>query len=458
MTDKLIIRPKGTLQILSRQEAEQLSTTTDNGLHELVRQCALAVLNTGSNTDDTLSLLEKHKDFDIEVTVRGRGVQIILTHPPEAALVDGELIEGIKHHLFAVLRDLVYTRNDIILSKRFDLSTSEGITNAVFHILRNARLLIPNRLPNIVVCWGGHAVSRAEYEYSKHTGYEMGLRGLDICTGCGPGVMKSPMKGAGVGHHKQRVSDGRFIGLTEPGIIAAEPPNPVVTELCILPDIEKRLEAFVRLGHGLVIFPGGVGTMEEIFYLVSILLHPQNQHIALPVVLTGPESSEQYFADLFHFLEQTIGIHAQSRLTYVHNNPEEVAREMKMAMETVRMDRRNSSDAYYFNWRLHIEPELQQRFTPSHENMANLNLKRSLPPHLLAAELRKAFSGIVAGNVKAPWMQKVKQHGPYQLHGDKDILMALDTLLRKLIEQGRMKLHGEYTPSFEIVPTQGKPS
>ncbi len=446
--NKLIIRPEGTLEILSRQEAEQLSNASDNGLHELVRQCALAVLNTGAKTDDTLSLLAQYADFDIEVTARGRGVQIILTNPPEDALVDGELIEGIKHHLFAVLRDLVYTRNDIIDSGRFDLTAPDGITNAVFHILRNARLLVPNRLPNIVVCWGGHAISRKEYDYAKHVGYEMGLRGLDVCTGCGLGAMKAPMKGAAVGHHKQRVRDGRFIGLTEPGIIAAEPPNPVVTELCILPDIEKRLEAFVRLGHGIVIFPGGAGTLEEIFYLVALLLHPANQHVALPVILTGPEGSEAYFSQLFHFLENTIGLHAQARLTYIHDDAVEVARQMKMAMETVRADRRNSSDAYYFNWRLHIDPALQQPFIPTHENMAALKLRRDLPPHKLACELRKAFSGIVAGNVKAPWMQVVREKGPYRLSGDPDLLEALEKLLNSLIQQGRMKLHGEYQPSF----------
>ncbi len=27
-----------------------------------------------------------------------------------------------------------------------------------------------------------------------------------------------------------------------------------------MPDIEKRLEAFVRMAHGIVIFPGGAGT------------------------------------------------------------------------------------------------------------------------------------------------------------------------------------------------------
>ncbi|SQC15344.1 decarboxylase [Klebsiella pneumoniae] len=41
--------------------------------------------------------------------------------------------------------------------------------------------------------------------------------------------------------------------MTEPSIIAAEPPNPLVNELIIMPDIEKRLEAFVRIAHGIII-------------------------------------------------------------------------------------------------------------------------------------------------------------------------------------------------------------
>ncbi|MCQ4010699.1 hypothetical protein, partial [Klebsiella pneumoniae] len=42
---------------------------------------------------------------------------------------------------------------------------------------------------------------------------------------CGPGAMEAPMKGAAVGHAQQRYKDSRFIGMTEPSIIAAEPPN-----------------------------------------------------------------------------------------------------------------------------------------------------------------------------------------------------------------------------------------
>lgn len=97
------------------------------------------------------------------------------------------MITGIQEHLFAVLRDVIYLSDEIHGNPRFDQTTSEGVTETVFHILRNAGVLQPMINPNIVVCWGGRSISREEYEYTKLVGYQMGLRGLDICTGCGPG-------------------------------------------------------------------------------------------------------------------------------------------------------------------------------------------------------------------------------------------------------------------------------
>ena len=103
--------------------------------------------------------------------------------------------------------------------------------------------------------------------------------------------MKGPMKGAAIGHAKQRNKTGRYLGISEPGIIAAEPPNPIINELVIMPDIEKRLEAFVRVGHAIVVFPGGAGTVEEILYLIGILLHPDNEDMPFPLVFAGPETA-----------------------------------------------------------------------------------------------------------------------------------------------------------------------
>ena len=268
------VGPRGSLEILSQAEIDKLLDTSQTGLHALFRNCALAVLNSGSDNDNAKELFDRYRNFDIRIVRHAWGIKLEMTNAPPVAFVDGEMIRGIKEHLFAVLRHVIYTANEIIGAGRLDARDPASITNAIFHILRNARLLDFNSRPNLVVCWGGHSIGSVEYDYAKRVGYELGLRGLDVCTGCGPGAMKAPMKGAGVGHAKQRITAGRFVGVTEPGIIAAEPPNAIVNQLVILPDIEKRLEAFLRLAHGVVVFPGGAGTAEEILYLLGVLLDP----------------------------------------------------------------------------------------------------------------------------------------------------------------------------------------
>src|SRR6476659_2885028 len=265
------IYPRGGLDVLSRAEVARLRDASSGGMHDLLRRCALAVLTSASATDDPRAAQELYPDFDIQVLQQDRGVRIDLKHAPAMAFVDGEIIRGVAELLFAVVRDLALTAIDLGPEYSAELDSSAGTTDAVFRLLRNARILQPAD-PNLVVCWGGHSIGREEYLYTKQVGYELGLRGLDICTGCGPGAMKGPMKGATIAHAKQRRRRMRYIGITEPGIIAAESPNPIVNHLVIMPDIEKRLESFVRIGHGIIVFPGGVGTCEEILYLLGILL------------------------------------------------------------------------------------------------------------------------------------------------------------------------------------------
>ena len=55
----------------------------------------------------------------------------------------------------------------------------------VFSILRNARALHVGEAPNMVVCWGGHSINETEYLYARRVGTQLGLRELNICTGCG---------------------------------------------------------------------------------------------------------------------------------------------------------------------------------------------------------------------------------------------------------------------------------
>jgi len=309
---------------------------------------------------------------------------------------------------------------------------------------------LPARV-NLVVCWGGHAISREEYDYSKKVGYELGLRGLNVCTGCGPGAMKGPMKGATIGHAKQRIRGGRYVGITEPGIIAAESPNPIVNSLVIMPDMEKRLESFVRIGHGIIVFPGGVGTAEEILYLLGVLLHPDNVGQPLPMIMTGPASAEPYFRKIDEFVGATLGAVAQQRYRIIIDDPAEVARQMKAGLKDVLEFRKKHSDAFYFNWRLRIDDDFQRPFVATHESMSALEIDEGLPTHRLAANLRRVFSGIVSGNVREDTAELIEENGPFEINGSQAVMSLLDDLLAGFVAQHRMKIsRGHYDPCYVI--------
>ena len=447
-----IVNPVGSMRVLSNREVNILQDTSNTGLHRLFRQCALAVLSNEMEGDSAEELLQAYTDFDIRIVQEHRGLKLELINAPASAFVDNKLIRGVRENLFSVLRDILYVSSLINKNQYFSQENTSNVTHQVFEILRHANAFISKQMPNIVVCWGGHSIGRDEYLYTKLVGYQLGLRKMNICTGCGPGAMKGPMKGAYIGHAKQRISHGRFIGLTEPGIIAAESPNPIVNELVILPDIEKRLEAFVRLGHGIIVFPGGPGTCEEILYLIGILLHPDNKDIPLTMILTGPAGSEAYFEQIDQFIGNTLGKEAQEKYQIIINNPSEVATVMAQGLDRVTRYRRQHGDAYYFNWLLTIDPEFQRPFEPTHENMANLELHSAQPAHLLAANLRRVMSGIVAGNIKEDGVSLIRQHGPYQLTGEPALMTQMDILLQSFVDQHRMKLPGShYEPCYEII-------
>ena len=201
------IGPRGSLENLSQAEIEKLLDSRAGGLYQLFRKCALAVLNSGSESDNAKEIFDRYRDFEVELVRQAWGVKLEMKNAPGQAFVDGEMIRGIKEHVFAVLRDVIFISNEIIESGRFDLNNPAAITNAVFHILRNARVLDFKSKPNLVVCWGGHSINTEEYKYTKHVGYELGLRGL---------VDRPELAGAGAadvllgGDH--RLARGRAVG------------------------------------------------------------------------------------------------------------------------------------------------------------------------------------------------------------------------------------------------------
>ncbi|MEX0965034.1 MAG: nucleotide 5'-monophosphate nucleosidase PpnN [Pseudohongiellaceae bacterium] len=445
------VRPSASLDLLSHKEIQAVSHSNDE-VFKVFRDCALAVLNTGNDTDDADALFKAYEDFSIRILPESRGIKLQINNAPGSAFVDGKMIRGIQEHLFSALRDIIFTQDKIDRTGGFDVSSGPGITDAMFRILRNAGVVRANTPPNLVVCWGGHSISREEYDYSKEVGYQMGLRGLDIVTGCGIGAMKGPMKGAMIGHAKQKNRNGRYVGISEPGIIASESPNPTVNELVILPDIEKRLEAFVRLGHSFVVFPGGAGTMEEILYLLGLAMHEENREIPMPLIFAAPAASSHYFETLDVFIRNTLGTEATNYYEIIIDRPDQVAQLSLRNLNKTLSYRRRVDESYAFNWNLTIPESMQNPFDPTHEAMAKLNLDRTLPSGELIAQLRCAFSGIVAGNVKAKGIRRIAEHGPFQLHGDPTLMGALDTMLQEFVANGRMKISsGDYQPCYRLV-------
>ncbi len=399
-----VIRPYGTLDFLTQREISELSGPDEGPLKKLFHRCALAVLNTGEETDSSLEVMERYREFEIRVIQETRGIKLELKNAPQSAFVDGKLMYSIRDHLFSVLRDIVYIVKE---------QESRGLG--------------------------------AESQW---------LRGFNICTGCGPGAMKGPMKGAAIGHAKQRNTSGCYLGLTEPGFIASESPNPIVNSLVVMPDIEKRLEAFLRVGHAFIIFPGGAGTVEELLYVLGILIHPENKQLPFPLLLTGPASSEKYFKTLNHFLISTLGDDIQSLYEIIIDDPEQVAQNATKAVRRVRKSRNQSGDAYHFNWMLHIDSDFQKPFLPNHQNMRKLKLDPKMPAHEITANLRRIFSGIVAGNIKEEAIRQIEAKGPFEIEGDALMMKNLDLLLDSFCQDQRMKLptEKEYLPCYRILP------
>jgi hypothetical protein len=84
--------------------------------------------------------------------------------------------------------------------------------------------------------------------------------------------------------------------------------------------------------------------------------------------------------------------------------------------------------------------------------MRALNLTLDAPVHVRAANLRRAFSGIVAGNVKDHGIRAIEEHGPFVLDGDPGVMHDMADLLTSFVAQQRMKLPGSvYKPCYRIV-------
>lgn len=117
----------------------------------------------------------------------------------------------------------------------------------------------------------------------------LAMEGADIVTGGGPGLMEAANKGA-----KKGTSGARSIGLP----IQLPFESDANSHLDVKSEHKRfssRLDEFMRISHAVVITPGGIGTLLELFYTWQLL---QVQHIKpRPFILLGESGMWQALID-----------------------------------------------------------------------------------------------------------------------------------------------------------------
>lgn len=443
------------LSMLHPEELKMFTSTGSQGISAIIREqleeCLLGILGAEDAMNQSKDLKDLYPNFKTKITREKQTIRLELENAPANAFIDGVLIPIRKRHVAAAFRDLAYqarhfenaydapSRSELVEKMMMDAGLRNRQELKIQHELRNAYQ---------VVFQGGHTVGAAEYKYCKLVGEECGLRGWEGISGGGPGTMRGTLRGNEKGFHQLLVKDARQMGFTSPEIIAAEPPNIWVTDLVILPDIEKRLEAFARKMHAIVFLPGGVGTFEELLIQLGMKLDERNGDQHWPMVVTGADG--EYAQDINEFVGTVLGEKATRQYHTVINSPKGVAEFVDSHKPDIDFARDLNEDAHEWNRSLFIPEEFQTPFVPSHANMEALELTTNQPIGKLAAELRKLCKGLVYGAVTAEGMANIKEYGKFKIHGDRKILDALDRLLSRFVAKKRIKAEG-YEPCYEFV-------
>src|SRR5438445_1869389 len=168
------------------------------------------------------------------------------------------------------------------------------------------------------------------YEHAVETARLLAQEGFPIITGGGPGIMEAANRGCQEGNG---LSIGCNIELPfEQGL------NPYVERAINFRYFFVRKTMFVKYSTAFIVFPGGYGTMDELFEALTLIQTGKVKHF--PVILFGAE----YWGGLAEWLRDRVAGEGKIattdlRLFTVTDSPRE-------AVATVRQARERRSKAY----------------------------------------------------------------------------------------------------------------
>ena len=130
------------------------------------------------------------------------------------------------------------------------------------------------------------------YVAARETGRLLAEAGFEVITGGGPGIMEAGNRGA---FEAGKVSVGCNIELP-----FEQAPNPYQTKSLSFKYFFVRKTMFIKYSNAYIIFPGGFGTMDELFEALTLI---QTRKIRnFPVVLFG----SQYWQGLLQWITTTM--------------------------------------------------------------------------------------------------------------------------------------------------------
>jgi uncharacterized protein (TIGR00730 family) len=130
------------------------------------------------------------------------------------------------------------------------------------------------------------------YRAAEETARLLALAGFTIITGAGPGIMEAGNKGAKAG-------GGRSIGCNIE-LPFEQGSNPYVDTLVNFRYFFVRKTMFVKYSNAFIIFPGGYGTLDEMFEAVTLI--QTGKIYQFPVILFG----RAYWAGLARWLQSRV--------------------------------------------------------------------------------------------------------------------------------------------------------
>jgi uncharacterized protein (TIGR00730 family) len=130
------------------------------------------------------------------------------------------------------------------------------------------------------------------YDAAVETARLLAVAGFDIITGAGPGIMEAGNKGA-------RLGGGRSIGCNIE-LPFEQGANPYVDTLINFKYFFVRKTMFIKYSVAFVIFPGGFGTLDELFEALTLI--QTGKIYRFPVILFG----RYYWAGLLRWLQARV--------------------------------------------------------------------------------------------------------------------------------------------------------